>query len=314
MAEDYYKILGIDKKAKNEDIKKAYRKLALKYHPDRNPGNKEAEDNFKKISEAYAVLSDSEKRRQYDTYGSQSFGQRFTQEDIFRNFNINDILKEFGFNQRSGGGIFGSQFGRRSTFGGAAGGDRFEDLFGGRRYSERPQSHKGQDLEYNLDITVEEAFTGTEKKVSLAGGIGADKILIKVPPGINTGQKLRIPGKARPGSGGGPPGDLYINIRILPHPVFSREGDDVYVQKSISYSQAVLGDTLNIETLDGESKRIKIPAGAQPNTRIRMKGYGFPRFKGTGRGDAYLRFTIDVPRNPTKKQLQLIKALADEGL
>lgn len=135
-----------------------------------------------------------------------------------------------------------------------------------------------------------------------------------MPPGINTGQKLRIPNKAHPGTHGGLSGDLYINIRIMPHNVFTREGDDLFIQKTITFSQAVLGASVDVPTLDGENKRVKVPPGTQAHTKIRMKGFGFPRFKGAGRGDAYLRFVIEIPQKLSKKQLQLIKDLSEEGL
>lgn len=306
MDTDYYKILGVDKKASAEAIKKAYRKLAVKYHPDKNPGNKEAEEKFKKISEAYAVLSDSEKRNQYDNFGSDTFSQRYSQEDIFRNFDINEILRDLG----SGG--FG---GRKRTFSyqPGGGGDPFADLFGGgAQYRQMPQ--KGQDLEYNLSITLEESVFGAEKKLALTKEDRVDEINIKIPAGINAGKKLRLAGKGLPGMKGGSSGDLYLNIGILPHPIFARDGNDIYMDKSINFSQAALGTTIEVPMLDGSMKRIKIPPGTQNNTKIRMKGFGVPNLKGTGKGDQYVKLTINVPKKLTDYQSELITKLADEGL
>lgn len=303
MTVDYYAVLGIKKGASAEEIKKAYRKKALLYHPDRNPGDKAAETEFKKVSEAYAVLSDPEKRRQYDTYGSQAFGNKFSQEDIFRNFDFQSILREFGYR----GGFGGKSTSRRV--------DPFADLFGGfRQTRQTPRARRGDDVDYNLEITLEEAFRGVEKRISLRGPDRSDKILVKVPPGITTGQKLRIPGKGGEGSFGGQFGDVFITIRVKPHERFAREGDDITVQHTISYSQAVLGTSIDVPTIDGEMKRIKIPPGTQPNTRIRLKGHGMPRFKGSGRGDAFVRLNIEVPKKITDKQEKLIKRLAEEGL
>jgi curved DNA-binding protein len=316
MPEDYYKTLGIEKSASAEDIKKAYRKLALKWHPDKNPNNKAAEDKFKKINEAYAVLSDSEKRKEYDTYGSaDQFRQRYTQEDIFRGFDLNDILRGFGFGDSGGRG--GARTFRTGRGGGSftfSQGDSFSDLFEGerQRYAHMPQ--KGQDFEYNLSITLEESVLGAEKKLALQKDAGVEEINFKVPPGINTGKKLRLAGKGATGIDGGPPGDLYININILPHPIFARDGNDVYIEKSINFTQAALGTSIDIPTLDGSVKRIKIPPGTQNNTKIRMKGYGVPGLKGTGKGDQFVKITINVPKKLTDRQLQLVNKLAEEGL
>jgi curved DNA-binding protein len=306
MNTDYYKILGVDKKATAEDIKKSYRKLALKYHPDKNPGNKEAEEKFKKVSEAYAVLSDKEKRNQYDNFGSDNFSQHYSQEDIFRNFDINEILRDLGF---------GGSAGRRRGYSyqhQSSGGDPFADLFGGSQYHQMPQ--KGRDLEYNLTITIEESVFGSEKKLAITKDDRIDEINIKVPPGINAGRKLRLTGKGLPGAHGGSPGDLYLNIGILPHPIFARDGNDIYVEKSINYSQAALGTTIDIPIMDGTTKRIKIPAGTQNNTKIRMKGYGVPNLKGSGKGDQYVKITVNIPRKLSDHQMELIKKLAEEGL
>jgi len=303
MAEDYYKALGVDKNASGDAIKKAYRKLALKYHPDKNPGDTVAEENFKKISEAYAVLSDPEKRRQYDSFGSQeAFSRNFSQEDIFRGFDLNEILR--------GLGGFGGQ--RRASYSNE---DFFSQLFGQQQQYNRPVPRKGRDLEYNLSIRLEEAYSGAEKRISLKmddGGLNT--ITMKIPKGIATGRKLRLAGKGLPGMNGGPPGDLFINITVAPHPVFTRDGDDLYLQKQISFSQAVLGTSVDVTTLGGDKKRIKIPSSTQNNTRIRMKGFGMPHFKKSGSGDQYVRITVEIPKKLTKKQRDIVRQLSEEGL
>ncbi len=317
MAADYYKILGVDKSATVDDIKKAYRKLALKYHPDRNPGNKDAEEQFKNISEAYAVLSDPEKRQEYDNFGSQAFSQRFSQEDIFRNADLGDILRDLGFGGFGGGGefsrIFGGRGGRRSSSFDDSSGGEFSDFFGtGRGYNHMPR--RGSDLEYTLTISLNEAYSGTEKRITLKKGDTSEEINIKIPQGISSGQKLRLTGKGIPGIDGGPSGDLYIVVMIAHDKTFTREGNDISITKQITFSNAALGTTIDVETIGGETKRLKIPAGTQSNTKIRMKGYGMPNFKKSGKGDQYVRITISVPKKLTKKQADLIKKLEEENL
>jgi curved DNA-binding protein len=312
MTEDYYKTLGIEKSADQEEVKKAYRKLAMKYHPDKNPDNREAEDKFKKISEAYAVLSDAEKRKQYDTYGSDQFSQRYSQEDIFRNVDLNEILRGFGFGGTGGG--FRST-GRRGGFSFQTGGGGFDDLFrGGQSAYSAPQ--KGEDLHYNLSITLEEAVAGAEKQISLRSEHGVNEIAVRIPAGINTGKKLRLSGKGYPGANNGPNGDIYLNINVLPHPLFARDGNDIYIEKTISFTQAVLGDSMEIPTIEGSIKRIKVPAGTQCGTKIRLKGLGVPALKGSGlaHGDQFVKINIDVPKKLTAAQTSLIKKLADEGV
>lgn len=313
MAEDYYKLLGLDKEASTEDIKKAYRKLALKWHPDKNPNNKAAEEKFKKISEAYAVLSDPKKKEEYDTFGSaDQFRQRYTQEDIFRGFDLNDILRSFGFGEAGGAGSRNFRTSRAGGFTFGQGGS-FSDIFDGerQRFSRAPQ--KGQDFEYNLSITLEESVLGAEKKLALQKDDAVEEIHFKIPPGINSGKKLRLAGKGGSGIDGGVSGDLFINIAILPHPIFARDGNDIYIDKTINFSQAVLGTTIEIPTLEGNVKRIKIPPGTQNNTKIRMKGFGAPRLKGSGKGDQYVKVIVDVPRKLTEKQIGLVRQLAEEG-
>jgi curved DNA-binding protein len=308
MADDYYQILGVQKIADPEEIKKAYRKLALKYHPDRNPNNPTAEEKFKKISEAYAVLSDLEKRKQYDSFGSDQFSQRFSREDIFRDFDINQILRDLGFGGGPGAG-------RRGSFS-FRGNDPFADLFGQGRQDYYNVPQKGSDLQYNLNITLEESVFGADKKLALQRDQKVDEVNVKIPAGISTGKKLRLSGKGNPGMQGGPPGDLYLNINVVSHPIFARDGNDIHIEKSIIFTQAVMGTSIDVPTIDGTIKRIKIPAGAQNGTKIRMKGYGAPALRGTGssKGDQYVKISVEVPRKITDKQLQLIKKLSEEGL
>ena len=314
MPEDYYELLGLEKKATAEDIKKAYRKLALKWHPDKNPNNKAAEEKFKKISEAYAVLSDPKKREEYDTFGSaDQFRQRYTQEDIFRGFDLNDILRSFGFGDAGGAGARTFRTNRGGGFTFTPGGS-FSDIFEGerQRFSRGPQ--KGQDFEYNLSITLEESVFGAEKKLALQKDDNVEEINFKIPPGINSGKKLRLSGKGGPGIDGGPPGDLYININIIPHPIFARDGIDIYIDKVINFSQAVLGTSIDVPTIEGVVKRIKILPGTQNNTKIRMRGFGVPRLKGSGKGDQFVKIIIDIPKKLSERQIELVKKLAEEGI
>lgn len=310
---DYYSILGISKNASQEEIKKAYRKLAMKYHPDHNPGDKEAESRFKDISEAYAVLSDPEKRRQYDTFGSESFQHRYSQEDIFRDFDFSSIFREFGFGTGGRGESIFTQF-----FGGA-GADYFRGRGPTRRQGPRAYSSpgggvKGKDLIYELSITLEEAASGAEKSISYHSNGGQESVQVKVPPGVATGKKLRLSGKGEPGAIGGPPGDLFIQIRVLDHPVFRRNGDDLYMTKEIDYSEAVLGTEIEVPTIYGSTLRMKVPPGTQSNAKLRLRGYGMPRMNGGGRGDAYVQIAVKIPKKLNKKQKEAVKRLSEAGL
>ncbi|MEW6594092.1 MAG: DnaJ C-terminal domain-containing protein [Thermodesulfobacteriota bacterium] len=306
---DYYEQLGVKKGASADEIKKAYRKLALKYHPDRNQGNKEAEEQFKKISEAYAVLSDPEKRQQYDTFGSAGFQQRFSQEDIFRNVDLGDILREFGINMGGGRATF-------RTAGGMEGAGFFDDLFGmggghGFRTSHRAQPVKGSDLSLELPITLEEALHGTEKTIALGHG---DKVSVKVPAGIESGKKLRLAGKGSPSPMGGSPGDLYLTITVLPHRLFTREGTNLVVDAEVNYSGLALGSEVSVPTLDGRQLKVKVPAGSQPGAKLRLKGQGLPSGPKGQRGDLLARLTVSVPKTLTSEQEELLRKLAHSGL
>lgn len=311
---DYYQVLGVQKSASPEDIKKAYRRLAMKYHPDRNKGNKEAESKFKEISEAYAVLSDPEKRKQYDMFGAEGFQSKYSQEDIFRGFDFSSIFREFGFGTGTGQGIFSEIFGGgmgrgQRTF--RAGGGPF-DPFNEPRAQARAM--KGQDLIYQLPVTLEEVARSTTKLISYEVGGRKERVSVKIPPGISSGKKLRLPGKGQPGPYGGPPGDLFVEVKVLDHPLFKREGDDLVLRRQIKFSEAVLGTEIEIPTLDQKKLRLKIPPGTQDQAKFRLKGYGLPRFNGSGRGDAFVQVGIQVPKRLTDRQRSLVRSLAEQGL
>lgn len=303
---DYYKILGVDKNADSARIKKAYRKLAMKYHPDHAKDDKAAEERFKKISEAYAVLSDPEKRKQYDTFGAEGFQQRFSQEDIFRNFDFGDILREFGFNA---GGYSTGDGGFRFSFGG---GSPFGSGFGDRRAQQSVP--KGADLVYELPLTLHDVANGTSKSISLQHQGQAETINVKIPKGMIEGKRIRLAGKGEPSPYGGPGGDLYIKAKILDDPVFSSEAYDLIVHKSIRLSQALLGTQLSVPTLEGKELSLKIPPGTRHKTKMRLAGHGLPHMKGSARGDLFVVVLIDMPRKLTDEQKKLIAQMAELGL
>jgi len=301
--QDYYEILGLKKGATPEEIKKAYRKLAVKYHPDKNPGDKKAEDRFKEINEAYAVLSDPQKKSQYDQFGSAGFHQRFSQEDIFRGFNSSDIFREFGLGSDD---VFSRIFG----MGGGGGGFRHGGFGGGYAGG---MSRKGGDFEMELTIGFSEAFSGCDKRVAFTREGRSEEVSVKIPAGVESGARLRLAGKGGAGVGGGPAGDLYLNIVVRPDDRYSREGDDIVSPQQVPFSLACLGGSLDVQTLDGV-KRIKVPAGIGSGTKIRLKGLGFPRMGRSGRGDLYVLIGIRVPDHLTPRQRELVEELAREEL
>lgn len=311
---DYYETLGVAKSATTDEIKKAYRKLALKYHPDKNKGDKAAEEKFKKVSEAYAVLSDAEKKQQYDTYGSTDFHQRYSQEDIFRNFDLNDILKQFGFGmgggQRSsgfmngmgGGQQFNSFFGQGGGMGGGCGG-------GGCH-----QPEKGQDMTYQITITLDDVLNGSERNISLRKNGQTQQVSVKVPKGIEEGKKLRLKGKGGASRNGGLAGDLFLKVDIAPHPNFERDGDDLIVTRLISYSEACLGAKVEVETLEKKKFAVKVPSGSVNGSRLRIRGYGLPVGPIGERGDLYVKLAVKVPEELSDEQRELVEKLKDVGL
>ena len=306
---DYYKVLGLDRNASESDIKKAYRKLAMKYHPDRTKGDKSAEEMFKKVSEAYAVLGDEEKRKEYDTFGASGFRQRYSQEDIFKGFNFGDIFKEFGFDDSSFANVFvgGGGSGRRCGF--SFGGDPFSAYTAGQR-----AQVKGSDLVYELPLTIQEVFHGTTKTIALEQGGQQQKIDVKIPKGMVTGKKLRLAGKGQPGVFGGPPGDLYIQARVVDDSVFRLAGYDLYIDREIRLTEALLGTQIQVQTVDGKSLNLKIPPGTQHQTKMRIKGYGLPEMKKGQRGNLYAHILVKTPKRLNKKQKALIRELSETGL
>jgi len=302
---DYYETLGVTKGATEEEIKKAYRKLALKYHPDRNPGNKEFEEKFKVINEAYAVLSDPEKRKQYDTFGMGGFQQRYSEEDIFRGFNVGDLFKDLGF---GGGDIFSMIFGRQAGRGG--GRQRAQDRDFGDYITREQQPEHGLDLNYELEIPFMDAIRGSEKRVSFTTHMGTEDINVKIPRGITTGKRLRLQGKGNRDPRTGRRGDLYLTIKVAEHPFFRRVGNDLYVTKEIKLTDALLGTTVEISTIDGP-KRVKIPPG---RLKVRLRGLGVPDVEKGGSGDLYVEVKMDIPGKLTETQRQIIETLKKEGL
>ena len=299
MAQDYYQLLGIKKGASQGEIKKAYRKLAMKYHPDHTKGDKAAEEKFKKISEAYAVLSDKEKRKEYDTFGAEGFRQRFSQEDIFRGFDFGDVFREFGFGGGRGGGM-------RFNFGGGS-------PFGSQARQQQARM-KGSDLVYELPLTLKEVANGTSKTVSLQHQGYSEKVTVKIPKGLISGKKLRLAGKGSPSPLGGPPGDLFIRAKVLNDPLYHAEKYDLHMNQELKLSEAVLGTHISVPTLDDKQLSLKIPPGTKPGTKMRMSGHGLPHMKGNKKGDLYVKIQIKLPRQLTDEQKKLIEQLAETGL
>jgi curved DNA-binding protein len=300
---DYYKILGVNKTATVDDIKKAYRKLAMKYHPDHTKGDKDAEEKFKSISEAYAVLSDKEKRQQYDTYGSAGFHQKFSQEDIFRGFDFSDILKEFGF----GGASFFGSGGRRQRYSYGQ-----ESPFGG--FGQQRGPSKGNDLIYELPLTLQEVATGTQKIVDIRHAGQAEKLTVTIPQGMIPGKKLRLPGKGQISPSGGSPGDLFIKAVLLNDPVYKVDGYDLLITRDIKLTEALIGTQITIPTLLGKELNMKIPPGTKHNTKMRVPAQGLPHMRGDTKGDLFIKIRVKMPKHLNDLQLELVKKLAETGL
>ena len=292
---DYYKILDLKKDATTEDIKKAYRKLARKHHPDLNPNNEEANKKFQQINEANEVLSDPEKRKKYDKYGKdwQHADQLDAQQQQQRQY------------QSQGGGYGGN------SYSGGFGGEDFSDFFssmfgGGGGRSSRNSPFKGQDYNADLQLNLLDAYTTHKQTLTVNG----KQVRITIPAGVENGQKIKLPGYGAPGVNNGPPGDLYIKFNITDHPKFKRKGNDIYLQEEIDLYTAILGGEKIVETLNGKVK-LKVPEGTQPDATLRLKGKGFPLYKKENQfGDLYIKWQVKLPTNLNIEQKELFEKLS----
>jgi curved DNA-binding protein len=304
---DYYKILGVEKIATKEEISKAFRKLAVKYHPDKNPNNKAAEEKFKEITEANEVLSDPEKRKKYDALGAnwnqyQSSGGGF--EDFFSQFGGarrgSGTTYEFSSN-------FGDMFGNMGGFS-----DFFESFFGGREKSSGSgfgsrgfqNQPTGVDVEADLHISLEDAFNGSERQISIDG----KKLKIQIHPGTSDGQKLRLKGLGRSSVQGGTKGDLFLNIHILQHPFYEIKDDELFYNLDVDLYTAVLGGKEEIKTLDGKKININIPEGTESEKILRLKNLGLRN--ANERGDLFVKVHVTIPKNLSEKEKKLFKELS----
>ena len=298
---DYYKILGVEKNATKEEIKKVFRRLAKKYHPDKNPGDKASEEKFKEVTEANEVLSDPEKRKKYDQLGSN-----------WKQYQNAGPEANYGYrNYQQGGqgdgahisGNFDELFGNVGGFS-----DFFESFFGGNpNQSRKSRPRKGNDHEASLSISLEEAHSGTEKEFILGG----KKIRLKITPGIEHGKRLRLKHQGSPGVAGGEKGDLYINIKIDDHAQFVRKGNDLYFNLDVDLYTAVLGGKKNLTTLDGKTINVNIPLGTDSGSTLRIKGMGM-HFSGDTnlRGDLFVNVNIKIPKHLSSKETELFKELS----
>jgi len=305
---DYYKLLGVSKTATKDEISKAFKKLARKYHPDFNQGNKEAENKFKDINEAYEVLKDEEKRKLYDTLGPDwQNAQHFQNQG-----------GGFSGNPFGGGGFSGSFNGQNFNASGFS--DFFETLFGGGRASGNfgadpfaaygQRSRKGRDIDVTLQLTLEEAYHGGAKTVSLQSGAGQTRNLeVKIPAGVKNGARIRLAGQGEPGSGqNAASGDLFLHVALLPHPKFSLDDNDVVYELPITPWEAALGAKVRVPTLEGEID-LNIPAGSGSSKKFRLRGKGLGT--GTGKGDQFVRLAISVPPSLTDEEKELWEKLRD---
>jgi molecular chaperone DnaJ len=351
MSQDYYELLGVSRSASPDDIKKAFRKLAMQHHPDRNQGDKNAEKKFKDLNHAYDILKDPDKRAAYDRYGPAAF--------------------EGGMGG-PGGPFHGQGFDFGSVFG-----DIFEEMFNGQRGRGRADT-RGQDLRFNLEITLEQAYSGTEANVRVPSSVsceachgsgaeagskpqqcptchgrgriraqqgfftverscpachGAGQIIdkpcrncagqgrvrrektlkVNIPAGVEDGTRIRLSGEGEAGTRGGPPGDLYVFLSVRPHQLFERESADVHCRVPISMVQATLGGNIEVPTLDGKMARINVPAGAQNGHQFRLRGKGMPIMRSPQRGDMYIEIIVETPTNLTAKQKELLKEFEKAG-
>ncbi len=305
---DPYATLGVARDADVDAIKKAYRKLAQQYHPDRNPDDATAEERFKEVSAAHAVLSDPERRKDYDEFGEIALDPNF------------DAEKARAASHAFGGQQYGQGF-STGGFQDAGGlGSLFEDLFGGggggRGRTGTPFQRPGPDLETELTLGFVDAVRGCEKRVDVGrpgpdGRATRETLNVRIPPGVEDGARIRLAGKGGAGSGGGPPGDLYARVRVSPHPVLQRSGNDLSMEMPISVAEAVAGAQIDIATLDGRVT-LKVPPGTDGGSKLRLRGKGVPAHAGRAAGDLYVTVRVRVPKNLSEEQRALVEELFDE--
>ena len=297
---DYYSVLGVARSANADEIKKAFRKLAMKFHPDKNPGDKKAEEKFKELSGAYEVLSDTKRREMYDQFG-------------FAGANRGASSGGSGPSDFGQGGFRQGNFGEGADFQDIFG-DIFGDMFGPNGQKGRgPRKQRGADLRYTLNINFEDAAVGAEKTISFIrnrnNSEDSAKLSVKVPAGVSHGQRLKLTAEGDGSPNGGPSGDLYVIINIVDHPIFKREEDDVILDLPISFSDAILGASVEVPTLTNNIA-LKIPPGTVSGQNFRLKGKGFPKLGGFGNGDMLVRVLVDIPDNLSSKQKEIIQELA----
>jgi curved DNA-binding protein len=305
MARDLYAVLGVARDADADAVKKAFRKLAVKYHPDKNPGA-ENEARFKEINQAYEALSDPQKRSLYDEFGEESLSQGFDAERA-------RLIRQYGGGRGPGGARATTTpegFDVQEIFGGGGGvdfGDFFGDLFGGRARGGRSAKRvRGQDIHSSITIDFRAAVKGTTLEIRPNGGQG-EPATVRVPPGATEGSRLRIPGQGGPGVGGGPAGDLLLEIHVTPHPLFKREGDDLYLDVPITIGEAYRGDKIRVPTPDGDVT-LKLPTRTQSGQVTRLRGKGVVR-KGKEPGDLYVRFMIQIPTDDDSETEHAVELL-----
>jgi len=295
-AKDYYSTLGVSRTATEDEIKKAFRKLARKYHPDVNPGDKAAEAKFKEANEAHEVLSDKDKRAKYDKYG-----ENWQHAEAYEKAGA-------GYRQSGGGGMpfEGFDFQQGGAYAGEDVGDLFDQILrgGGRR-----RSHRGQDVDYEVEISLEEAYRGTNRTLTMQSA-KPEKLEVKIPAGVTTGSRVRLAGKGGEGSGGGPRGDLYLVVRVLPHARFERKDDDLFTTIDVPLTAAVLGGEVHVPTIKGTRLALKIPAETQNGKTFKLTGQGIPHLGKTGTGDLIARINVTLPTKLSEKEKELFTELA----
>jgi curved DNA-binding protein len=316
---DYYKVLGVSKDATDKQVKQAYRKLARKYHPDINPGDRGAEVRFKEINEAYEVLSDQEKRSKYDQLGANwKQYERVAREQPGGFPGFEGFRVDFGGPGNEQGGGFSDFF--KTFFGagldldellGRSRGGGFRGGFGGRTRGGFPSAPvQGRDISAHLEITLEESYQGSRKRLSLQTNpaTAPQQIEVKIPAGVRDGSKIRVAGKGEASPEGGTTGDLYLEIKLTPHKLYQRDGDDLYVDVPVTVTEAALGAEIEVPTLSGKA-RIKVPPGSQSSRLMRLRGKGMPHLKGSGHGDLFVKLQVVTPTQISEREREILQEL-----